>query len=122
MQRAPRRSGNARLRDAEGGCLTLDGTATIEGLVTRSACSGTLRMFPKKRIGTLVYDLDFTADDGVRYHLHGEKSVSPTTVLSGMTSLRTEVALADTGVPVATGTLRFWLRDFFPWLATFRFR
>jgi hypothetical protein len=79
-------------------------------------------MFPKKRIGTLVYDLDFTGDDGARYHLHGQKSVSPTTVLSGMTTLRTEIARADTGVPVATGTLRFWLRDFLPWLATFRFR
>ncbi|MBK6578990.1 MAG: GMC family oxidoreductase [Sandaracinaceae bacterium] len=111
-----------RLRDAEGGCLALDGTATIAGLATERPCTGTLRMFPKKRIGTLVYDLDFTGDDGARYHLHGQKSVSPTTVLSGMTTLRTEIARADTGVPVATGTLRFWLRDFLPWLATFRFR
>ncbi len=112
----------ARLADAEGSCLTLTGTASIEGLATGRVCTGTLRMFPKKRVGTLVYDLDFTGDDGVRYHLHGEKSVSAKTVLSGMTTLRTEVALADSGVPVATGTLRFWLKDFFPWLATFRFR
>lgn len=111
-----------RLTDAEGGCLALDGTATIAGLATQQPCVGTLHMFPKKRIGTLVYDLDFTGDDGVGYHLHGQKSVSPATVLRGMTTLRTEIARADTGVPVANGVLRFWMRDFLPWLATFRFR
>jgi hypothetical protein len=111
-----------RLLDAEGGCLQLDGSTTIPGVATAQPCVGTLRMHPKKRIGTLVYDLDFAGDDGVAYHLHGQKSVSPATVLKGMTTLRTEIARVDTGVPVATGTLRFWMKDFLPWLATFRFR
>jgi hypothetical protein len=77
----------SRLFDAAGGQLTLVGETTIEGFATKQPSTGTLAMHPMKRRGTLVYDLDFTADDGVRYHLHGEKNVPLTGVLSGMTEL-----------------------------------
>lgn len=106
----------------EGGVLVLEGTATIEGLATRVPCVGTLAMHPKKREGTLVYDLDLEGDDGLAYHLHGEKSVKLSSVLSGMTTLATEIARSSDGQPVAKGTLRFAMSDLLPWLATFRFR
>ncbi len=111
-----------RLFDAEGGVLELVGTTIIDGFVTRRTCTGTLAMHPRKRRGTLVYDLDFEADDGLAYHLHGEKDVALSSVLSGMTTLATEIARASDGVPVARGTLRFALTDLVPWLATFRLR
>ncbi len=112
----------SRLFDAAGGQLTLVGETTIEGFATKQPSTGTLAMHPMKRRGTLVYDLDFTADDGVRYHLHGEKNVPFTGVLSGMTELSTEVARVSDGMPVARGVLTFALRDIVPWLATFRVR
>lgn len=111
-----------RLVDAEGGRLALVGTTTIDGLATRRPCTGTLVMHPLKRRGTLVYDLDFEGDDGVAYHLHGEKNVPLASVLGGMTHLTTEIARVGDGVPVARGTLEFLLRDIVPWLATFRIR
>ncbi len=107
---------------AEGGVLELHGTATVDGLATRRPCTGTLAMHPTKRRGTLVYDLDFESDDGVSHHLHGEKDVALTSVLSGMTTLTTEIARAADGVPVARGTLKFLMSDLLPWLATFRVR
>lgn len=79
-------------------------------------------MTPRKRRGTLVYDLDFRGDDGLAYHLHGEKNVPLLGVLSGMTRLDTEITRASDGVPVARGTLAFLLGDLLPWLATFRVR
>ncbi|MBK8692743.1 MAG: GMC family oxidoreductase [Deltaproteobacteria bacterium] len=106
----------------EGAVLALDGAATIEGMALRSPCEGTLTLRPLRRIGTLVYDLRFAGDDGVEYLLHGEKSVRLATVLSGMTTLVTEVARAADGVPVARGTLRFALGDVLPWLTTWRVR
>lgn len=105
----------------KGGVLTLEGTATVDGLATRKPCHGTLAMHPRKRRGTLIYDLDFVGDDGAAFHLHGEKSVPLLSVLTGMTTLDTEIERAD-GVPVARGTLRFDLRDLLPWLGTFRLR
>lgn len=106
----------------EGAVLKLEGTATIDGMASRSPCDGTLTLRPLRRVGTLVYDLRFAGDDGVDYHLHGEKSVRLATVLSGMTTLVTEVARAADGVPVARGTLRFALGDVLPWLTTWRVR
>ena len=122
--RAAALDGGAMLRALlhEGGTLRLEGTATIAGLATRAPCDGTLAIRPLRRHGTLVYDLAFTGDDGVAYALHGEKSVRLATVLSGMTTLVTEIARAADGVPVARGTLRFALDDVLPWLATWRVR
>lgn len=111
-----------RLVDAEGGRLELVGEATIAGLATRRPCCGTLTMRPLERRGTLIYDLDFEGDDGVAYHLHGEKSVPLTSVLGGMTNLTTEIARASDGMPIAHGKLKFLLRDLVPWLGTFRLR
>lgn len=110
------------LRKPTGGRLELEGTTTIDGFATRKASRGALVMSPLKRRGTLVYDLDFQGDDGVSYHLHGEKNVPLLGVLSGMTTLNTEIARASDGVPVARGTLSFALTDIVPWLATFRVR
>ncbi|MCB9626864.1 MAG: GMC family oxidoreductase [Sandaracinaceae bacterium] len=105
-----------------GGALELEGTTTVDGFATASPCRGTLQMTPRKRRGTLVYDLDFRGDDGLAYHLHGEKNVPLLGVLSGMTRLDTEITRASDGVPVARGTLAFLLGDLLPWLATFRVR
>lgn len=110
------------LRTAAGGTLELEGTTTIDGFATKKPSRGTLVMRPLKRVGTLVYDLDFTADDGVAYHLHGEKNVPFLSVLGGMTTLHTEIARASDGVPVARGILKFAMADLVPWLATFRLR
>lgn len=106
----------------EGAVMRLEGTATVGGIALRARCDGTLVMRPLARRGTLVYDLAFTGDDGVDYALHGEKSVSLASALSGMTTLVTEIARASDGTPVARGTLRFELRDALPWLSTWRVR
>lgn len=106
----------------EGAVLALEGTVTITGLCERAPCRGSLTMRPMKRAGTLVYDLRFADAQGDEYDLHGEKSVSLASVLSGMTTLATEVTRAADGVPVARGVLRFELRELVPWLTTWRLR
>lgn len=106
----------------QGGAMRMEGVVTIEGLVAGAPCYGTLSLRPLRREGTLVYDLRFEGDDGVAYNLHGEKSVRPDALLSGMTTLATEVARVDDGVPVARGTLRFELGDLPAFLATWRVR
>lgn len=115
-------AGMMRAMLGEGASWALDGHATVDGLATRSPCVGSLTMRPLRSTGTLVYDLTFDGDDGVAYTLHGEKSVTTRAMLSGMTTLPTEVCRAADGVPVARGTLRFALRDLAPWLATWRVR
>ncbi|MFO0606914.1 MAG: GMC family oxidoreductase [Polyangiales bacterium] len=106
----------------EGAVLKLEGHLTLPTVAARSPCHGELRIRPLARRGTLVYDLAFEGDDGAAYALHGEKSVSPASALSGMTTLATEVTRASDGAPVARGTLRFALGDVLPWLATWRVR
>ena len=122
--RAAAGDGGAVLRELlrEGAVLKLEGTASIEGMASRAPCEGTLTLRPLRRVGTLVYDLRYAGDDGVEYQLHGEKSVGLASVLSGMTTLVTEIARSADGVPVARGTLRFALGDVLPWLTTWRVR
>jgi hypothetical protein len=106
----------------DGAVLRLEGHLTLPTVATRSPCHGELRIRPLARRATLVYDLAFEGDDGAAYALHGEKSVSPASALSGMTTLATEVTRTSDGAPVARGTLRFALGDVLPWLATWRVR
>ena len=120
---APRAADIARLLlSPAGGTFALHGTTTIDELAHQRACAGTLRMRPLRTRGTLIYDLDFQGDDGLAYHLHGEKSVRLSSLLSGMTTLTTELARADDGLPFARGTLTFALTDLLPFLATWRIR
>ena len=120
---APRAAEVARTLLTEGGgTFTLAGTTFIDELASDRACVGTLRMRPLRTRGTLIYDLDFAGDDGAAYHLHGEKSVRLSSMLSGMTTLTTEIARAADGVPVARGTLTFALTDLLPFLGTWRVR
>ncbi|MCC6876850.1 MAG: hypothetical protein IT378_21275 [Sandaracinaceae bacterium] len=99
-----------------GSTFALEGTVTIEGIVTAGACQGSLRMRPIARKANVVYDLSFTGDDGARHTLHGEKH-APLLAPSGMTRLFTE--LRREGELVGKGLLLFNLRDLPPWLRSF---
>ncbi|MBZ0119139.1 MAG: GMC family oxidoreductase [Sandaracinaceae bacterium] len=99
-----------------GSTFALEGTVTIEGIVTAGACQGSLRMRPLARKANVVYDLSFSGDDGARHTLHGEKH-APLLAPSGMTRLFTE--LRREGELVGKGLLLFNLRDLPPWLRSF---
>lgn len=94
-----------------GATSRLTGTLDLDGVATGVPCAGTLQMRPLARLGTLIYDLDFEADDGTALSLHGEKHVSLTSILDGMTTLYTEVRRRQDGARFAHGELRFDLRD-----------
>jgi choline dehydrogenase-like flavoprotein len=110
------------LASGEGAALALEGTIHLGGLATDVPCRGTLRMRPLRRRGTLVYDLDFTGDDAVAYHLHGEKNVSLRSLVRTMATLHIEVARSADGVPIARGVLTFALSDLSSFLSTWRLR
>jgi choline dehydrogenase-like flavoprotein len=111
-----------RLLSPEGTVLRLEGHLSLPPLATHVPCHGTLCIRPLERLGTLLYDLRFEGDDGTVYDLHGEKNVSLSAPLTGMTTLVTEVTRASDGAPVARGTVHFALRDVLPWLTTWRVR
>ena len=90
----------------------------METVATASPCRGTLTMRPFKRRATLSYDLVTEDDAGHALSLHGEKHVSLSSPVSGMTTLHTTVERE--GRVFARGTLRFDLRDLVPWLTSFR--
>jgi choline dehydrogenase-like flavoprotein len=93
------------------GCLMeLRGTLDFDGVSSAQPCTGTLQLRPLEREGTMTYDLGFTADDGMEMRLFGRKHVDSWNLLGGMTQLHTDVHDAD-GTLVATGLMRFDLRD-----------
>lgn len=103
---------------ARGGTLRLVGTIAIDGVCSERACEGTLVMKPLERKGTLVYDLFFDDDEGRPCTLHGEKHTGVLSVLSGMTTLHTE--LRREGALLGRGILTFALSDLAPWLSSWR--
>ncbi|NUN12447.1 MAG: GMC family oxidoreductase [Myxococcales bacterium] len=105
----------------QGGTLSLEGVVTVENLATEVHTTGTLTLRPRRRWGTLIYDLTWCGDDGATYFLHGEKNVSLFRPLTGMTTLYTEICGAAK-VPLFRGQLRFKWADLPAFLATWRFR
>jgi choline dehydrogenase-like flavoprotein len=98
----------------------LEGTLDWAGHADGVACHGSLLMRPLRGQAGLVYDLTFTADDGRRYALHGEKHLSVLRPVRGITTLFTEVRAAASEQLVAQGVLRFRLNTLGPWLASWR--
>ena len=116
--RAAGELGLGRALAERGGTLALEGTIGVPGLATDRPCAGSLRMRPLLPRANVVYDLTFTADDGSRCTLHGEKH-APLFSPRGMTRLHTEIR--RDGEIVARGLLRFHVgRDLGTWLASFR--
>lgn len=112
-----------RARTAPSGVLSgeleLHGELTMEGVATRVPCEGRLLIRPLRSNATLTYDLAFVADDGTPLTLHGEKNVSVSHPLAGMTTLHTEVSSGTERI--GQGVLRFDVRDLPAWLWSFRF-
>jgi len=79
-------------------------------------------MAPRRRRGSLVYDLRFAGDDGAGYRLYGQKHAFEGGPTRGMTTLHAELTRGDAGRPVARGVVRFDMRDLFEFLATWRVR
>lgn len=100
--------------------MRLRGELLFEGLASHVPCEGTLQIHPLRTTATLVYDLHFTADDGRPMTLHGEKHVGPGDLLSGMTTLYTEIRDRAADRVVSQGVLRFDLADLVGWLRSFR--
>jgi len=103
-----------------GGTWRLEGRLHAEGVAEDVPCEGTLTARPLKRRATLTYDLTFSDDDGAPCTLHGEKHTTLSSLLSGMTTLHTE--LRRDGFRIARGVLTFDLSDLPPWLASWRLR
>ncbi|MFT5433677.1 MAG: choline dehydrogenase-like flavoprotein, partial [Myxococcota bacterium] len=101
-----------------GATFTLGGIMRFPTLAEAAACEGTLQMNPTQRTATLVYDLEFDGDDGVRYALHGEKHTRSLKLLTGMTTLHTTATNA--GQFVASGTLTFDMKTLPHFLSTWR--
>jgi choline dehydrogenase-like flavoprotein len=95
----------------------LDGKMTIDGVANERPCEGTLTMRPLSRKATLIYDLVFEDDRGMKCTLHGEKHTGWLNPLKGMTTLYTE--LRREGALLGRGVLRFDLADLKPWLSSF---
>lgn len=109
------------LTDLRGTRFELAGTLSLEGVATAVPCEGSLHMRPRRRRGTLVYELDFVGDDGEARRLYGQKHVGLSTALTGMVTLYAEVSDAA-GEPVAKGVMRFAWGDVPSFLETWRVR
>lgn len=103
-----------------GALWRLQGTLDMEGLASGVPCHGSLRMRPLSGDGALIYDLSFTGNDGEDYQLRGEKNVSLSSPIGGMTTLHTSVRRRSDNTVVAQGVLRFELSQLLPWLASWR--
>ncbi|MBX7197729.1 MAG: GMC family oxidoreductase, partial [Sandaracinaceae bacterium] len=104
--------------EARGSVLTLEGTIRLPGLLaSERPAEGTLTMRPLEGRATLIYDVTFHDERGARWSLRGEKHARFFLGL-GMTRLHTEIR--KEGELVASGLLRFDLRDVPSWLGTFR--
>lgn len=91
-----------------GQTLELEGTLSIDGLARTVPCAGTLRLRPLAPKANVTYDLGFTADDGARHTLHGEKHAPG---LSPLGMLRLYAEVRREGELIGRGELRFLVRD-----------
>lgn len=79
--------------------VSMRGVIDVEGVASRADISGTLSLFPgEEGREAMSYALRFTGDDGRTWRLSGVKAVrsrSPVALLTGLTSLRSEISPVD---------------------------
>jgi hypothetical protein len=94
------------------------GTLHMEGFAADARVEGELTINPVLG-GVIRYELEFTADDGKRYRLAGQKDVTIADPVGSMTTLPATVS-DGAGNVVARALLRFDKRDLPRFLASFR--
>jgi len=100
---------NARIR----------GVVTLEGLCKHANLDGTLGL-KLARENRLPYDFSFTADDGKKYRLRGEKNFIVFGIIESLTTLPASLYDADDH-EIGRATVRFDLRsDWKKFLFSFR--
>jgi hypothetical protein len=96
----------------------VDGTLWMEGFASSVAVDGALTINPL--LGRFIrYDLGFTADDGKRYRLRGQKDLTLSDPVGSWTTLPVEI-VDDSSRVVAHARLTFDTRDLKSFLASFR--
>lgn len=97
----------------------IEGTVTLEGFADRRALTGTLQVAPLTR-RALVYNFEFTANDGEKVRFEGMKNLSAFRPIQSMTSLAG--TLYKEYRPIGAAQATFDLRREFPrLLASLRF-
>lgn len=100
--------------------LKLTGELRAEGLASRTPLEGFMEWHFLSKEGMLVYDFDFTGDDGRRYNFHGEKNREVPNVTKGMTTLYGTVINKSTGEKVSQGITYFDMKDLKPFLQSYK--
>lgn len=90
------------------GETNIHGNITIKDFATRAPFAGKLTILPvRKKI--LIYDFDFTSDDGQVYRFYGEKNISWRRPLKTVTTLH--VSLFKDELVIARGTMYFPVKN-----------
>jgi len=105
---------------AERGIVKLEGEARIAGLAEKVPLEGTLEWHFLSKEGMLIYDFDFTGDDGRRYHFHGEKNREGLNFQKGMTTLYGAATSKATGERISQGISYFDMKDMGPFLKSYK--
>ncbi|MFO0623066.1 MAG: hypothetical protein U0745_16860 [Polyangia bacterium] len=99
------------------GRTSISGTVSIPGLADSAALSGSLWIWPHKRI--LRYEFSFARNDGSPCRFAGQKDVSPLDLVETMTALPSYLYDAH-GHEIGQAEVRFDLSDLPTFLASWR--